>query len=60
MAKLTDSQLIVLSKATAREDGAAVVPSKMNKAAGGWDLGIKFHCEQSFQPLHAGIDIETA
>jgi len=25
MAKLTDSQLIVLSKAVAREDGAAVV-----------------------------------
>ena len=33
MAKLTDSQLIVLSKAVAREDGAAVVPPKLNKAA---------------------------
>ena len=33
MAKLTDSQLIVLSKAAAREDGAAVVPPKLNKAA---------------------------
>ena len=33
MVKLTDSQLIVLSKAAAREDGAAVVPPKMNKAA---------------------------
>jgi hypothetical protein len=31
--KLTDSQLIILSKAAAREDGAAVVPPKMNKAA---------------------------
>jgi hypothetical protein len=33
MAKLTDSQLIVLSKAAARVDGAAVVPPKLNKAA---------------------------
>jgi Protein of unknown function (DUF2924) len=33
MVKLTDSQLIVLSKAAAREDGAAVVPLRMNKAA---------------------------
>jgi hypothetical protein len=32
MAKLTDSQLIVLSAATARNDGLAVVPAKMNKA----------------------------
>jgi hypothetical protein len=30
---LTDSQRIVLSKAAAREDGAAVVQPKMNKAA---------------------------
>src|ERR1700730_10535058 len=33
MVKLTDSQLIVLSKAAAREDGAAVVPPKMSKTA---------------------------
>ena len=33
MAKLTDAQLIVLSKAAAREDGLAIVPPKMNKAA---------------------------
>jgi len=33
MAKLTDNQLIVLSSAAAREDGIAVVPIKMNKAA---------------------------
>ena len=33
MAKLTDAQLIVLSKAVSREDGIAVVPPKMNKAA---------------------------
>jgi hypothetical protein len=33
MAKLTDSQLVVLSKAAAREEGAAVVPPKLNKAA---------------------------
>ncbi|HEY8006355.1 MAG TPA: hypothetical protein VIE66_06055 [Methylocella sp.] len=33
MMKLTDSQLIVLSKAAAREDGVAVVPLKMNRAA---------------------------
>jgi Protein of unknown function (DUF3489) len=33
MAKLTDSQLIMLSKAAARDDGIAVVPPKMNKAA---------------------------
>jgi hypothetical protein len=33
MTKLTDSQLIVLSAAAAREDGLAVVPAKMNKAA---------------------------
>ena len=33
MARLTDTQLVVLSKAAAREDGLAVVPAKMNKAA---------------------------
>jgi hypothetical protein len=33
MVKLTDSQLVVLSKAAAREDGAAVVPLRMTKAA---------------------------
>src|SRR5271156_5603343 len=33
MAKLTDTQLIMLSKAAARDDGIAVVPPKMNKAA---------------------------
>jgi hypothetical protein len=32
MTKLTDSQLIVLSAAAARDDGLAVVPAKMNKA----------------------------
>jgi hypothetical protein len=33
MTKLTDAQLIVLSKAAAREDGAGAVPPRMNKAA---------------------------
>ena len=33
MAKLSDTQLIVLSKAATREGGAAVVPPKMNRAA---------------------------
>jgi hypothetical protein len=33
MVKLTDSQLIVLSNAAARDDGAAVVPLRMTKAA---------------------------
>ena len=33
MAKLTDTQLIVLSKAAQREDGAACVPDRVNKAA---------------------------
>lgn len=33
MAKLTDTQLIVLSKAAERDDGIAVVPSNINKAA---------------------------
>ncbi len=33
MTKFTDTQLIVLSKAAAREDGAAIVPPKINKAA---------------------------
>jgi hypothetical protein len=33
MPKLTDSQLIVLSKAAGRNDGAAVVPRGMGKAA---------------------------
>lgn len=32
MLKLTDSQLIVLSKAAAREDRVAVAPRGMNKA----------------------------
>ena len=33
MAKLTDTQLIILSKAVRREVGAAEVPERMNKAA---------------------------
>jgi hypothetical protein len=33
MAKLTDTQLIMLTNAAARDDGIAVVPPKMNKAA---------------------------
>jgi hypothetical protein len=33
MQKLTDTQLIVLSKAAARDDGAGIVPNGMNKAA---------------------------
>jgi hypothetical protein len=33
MAKLTDTQLIILSKAARREDGAAEIPERMNKAA---------------------------
>jgi hypothetical protein len=33
MVKLTDNRRIVLSKAAAREDGAAVVLSRMTKAA---------------------------
>jgi hypothetical protein len=33
MPKFTDSQLIVLSAAAARDDGLAAIPSKMNKAA---------------------------
>jgi hypothetical protein len=35
MAKLTDTQRIVLSKAAAREDGAAVVPANLTKASAG-------------------------
>src|ERR1700730_10180860 len=35
MPKLTDSQLIVLSKAAGRNDGVAVVPRGMGKAAAG-------------------------
>src|SRR5271156_891042 len=33
MAKLTDTQLMVLSTAAARDDGAGVVPDRMNRAA---------------------------
>jgi hypothetical protein len=33
MAKLTDTQLIMLSNAAARDDGIAVVPPRMSKAA---------------------------
>src|SRR4051812_49863404 len=33
MAKLTDTQLIILSKAAARDDGLSIVPEELNKAA---------------------------
>ncbi len=33
MAKLTDAQLMLLLNAAARDDGAAIVPAKMHKAA---------------------------
>src|SRR5271166_4382276 len=32
MSKLTDTQLIILSKAAARDDGAATIPTNLNKA----------------------------
>ncbi|MGO9358921.1 MAG: DUF3489 domain-containing protein [Xanthobacteraceae bacterium] len=32
MSKLTDAQLIILSKASARDDGAATIPGNLNKA----------------------------
>ena len=54
MAKLTDTQLIVLSKAAARDDGIAVVPAKMNKAAaskvGASLLGRKLMREMRSKP----------
>jgi hypothetical protein len=33
MTKLSDTQLIVLSKAAARDDGIATIPEGLNKAA---------------------------
>jgi hypothetical protein len=33
MAKLSDTQLVVLSKAAARDDGLATIPEGLNKAA---------------------------
>lgn len=33
MPKLTDTQLIILSKAAARDDGAAAIPANLNKAS---------------------------
>jgi hypothetical protein len=33
MSKLTDTQLIILSKAAARDDGAATIPANLNKAS---------------------------
>ncbi len=33
MAKLTDTQLIVMSRAAQREDGAAIVPERLNRSA---------------------------
>ena len=35
IAKLTNTQLVVLSKASERDDGAARIPERMNRAAGG-------------------------
>ena len=59
MAKLTDSQLIVLSKAVARQDGAAVVPPKINKAAaakiGKILIGRKLMREINIQARHADL-----
>jgi hypothetical protein len=50
MVKLTDSQLIVLLKAAARQDGAAVVPLRMTKAA-----AVKIgHAGDQIQARHAG------
>jgi Protein of unknown function (DUF3489) len=54
MAKLTDTQLIMLSNAAARDDGIAVVPAKMNKAAaskvGASLLGRKLMREMRSKP----------
>jgi hypothetical protein len=48
MAKLTDTQLLVLSKAAAREDGLALLPDGMNKCCRveGW-------CESRFSQADA-------
>ena len=53
MPKLTDSQLIVLSKGAARDDGAAVTPRGMGKA--GREGRIEPRCAQT----HAGDSIEA-
>ena len=57
MAKLTDTQLIVLSAAAARDDGIAVVPAKMNRAAalkvGAGLVSRKLMRELAFKARHA-------
>lgn len=58
MAKLTDTQLIVLSKAAQRGDGAADLPDRMNKAAAarvGASLVVRKLMRDSRQAWHAGM-----
>ena len=52
MVNLTDTQLIILSKAAARDDGIAVVPAKMNKAVAS-KLGATFVARKLMRELRS-------
>ena len=52
MTKLTDSQLVVLSAAAAREDGAAILPPRMMKAAA-MKVGTSLVARKLFREVRA-------
>src|SRR4051794_19977488 len=52
MAKLTDTQLIVLSKAAGRDDGAASVPDGLNKAAAS-KLGVSLNSRKLMRQVRS-------
>jgi hypothetical protein len=52
MAKLTDTKLIVLSKAARREDKAAGVPDRMNKGAAA-EVGASLVVRKLMREIHA-------
>jgi hypothetical protein len=52
MAKLTDTQLIVLSKAAQREDGSAEVLARINKAAAA-KVGASLVVRKLVREIHA-------
>ena len=59
MAKLTDTQLIILSNAAAGADGVAVVPATMNKATAAKG-GASLVARKLMRELRADIDVKMA
>ena len=56
MTKLSDAQLILLSRAAERDDGAAIAPAKMNRGAA-TKVGASLAAKKLMREVHAKADM---